>query len=161
MKTANKKDVMNALYEYFNADESLCLLVGDMGFAVLDRFFADFKNRVFNVGIMEQCMVSMAAGMNLCGMTPVVYSQIPFLTMRAFEQIRYDICEHNLNVKLVGIGADNYFNMLGRSHCVDSDDIKIMSIFSNMQILCPSVETVGNDVKTMMAYAGPSYIRCI
>ncbi|WP_052058209.1 hypothetical protein [Helicobacter jaachi] len=132
---ATKKEVMNALYPYFANDKDMALLVGDMGFSVLDDYFAHFSARVFNVGIAEQAMLGMAAGMYLAGLKPVVYAQIPFLVMRAYEQIRYDICEHNMGVIMVGVGADNYFKDLGRSHCMDSDDIKLMEILPHLQIL--------------------------
>lgn len=155
-----KQDLMSAIYHYFEIDPLKCLLVGDMGFAVLDDYFINHPKRVFNIGIAEQATIGIAAGMALAGLSPLVYSQIPFLTMRAFEQIRYDLCEHNLNVKLIGVGAGNYFNQLGRSHCVDEDDLKILSIFDNLLLLDPTVETLENDVKKMFAFQGPVYVRC-
>lgn len=139
---ATKKQVMDVLFPYFAQDEKMVLLVGDMGFSVLDQYFEQFPNRVFNVGIAEQAMVGMAAGMWLAGLKPIVYAQIPFLVMRAFEQVRYDICEHNLGVIMVGVGADNYFKALGRSHCMDSDDIKMMEILPHLQILSTNQEQV-------------------
>lgn len=155
-----KQELMKAIYPYFNGDPSRCLLVGDMGFAVLDDYFNNHADRVFNVGIAEQATMGIAAGMALAGLSPLVYSQIPFLTMRAFEQIRYDLCEHNLNVKMIGVGAGNYFHQLGRSHCMDEDDLKILSIFDNLLLLSPSVETLTDAVHEMFAYQGPVYIRC-
>ena len=159
-ETASKNILMQSLYPYFKSDEKMALLVGDMGFAVLDDYFNHHAERVFNIGIAEQAMVSMAAGMKLAGLKPIIYTQIPFLTMRAFEQIRYDICEHKLNVKMIGIGAENYFNVLGRSHCVDEDDIKIMSIFKSLLILSPTIATIKDDLKKCFEYDGPVYIRC-
>lgn len=158
---ANKKEVMGALYEYFKNDESMALLVGDMGFAVLDDYFNNHPNRSFNIGIAEQGAVGMAAGMYLCGMRPIVYSQVPFLTMRAFEQIRYDLCEHNMRVILVGVGANNYFAKLGRSHCMDDDDVRLMSMFENLLILSPKKDEVNEDIKKAMCHDGPVYIRSI
>ena len=105
-------------------------------------------------------MISMSAGMYLTGLKPIVYSQIPFLVMRAYEQIRYDLNEHKMNVKLVGVGMDNYFEKLGRSHCLDNDDLEMMSIFKNFLILSPTQETLKNDIKKMFDYEGPVYVRC-
>lgn len=158
---ASKQEVMNAIYPYFKQDKAMCMLIGDMGFAVLDKYFDNHPDRVFNTGIAEQAMISMSAGMSLTGLKPLVYSQIPFLTMRAFEQIRYDLCEHNLNVKLIGIGADNYFSVLGRSHCMDDDDIKILSILKSLLILSPTKATIAADVKRLFTHDGPVYIRCV
>jgi len=109
MNSVTKQQLMEAIYPYFKVDERMCLLVGDMGFAVTDEYFNNFPARTFNIGIAEQGAMGMVAGMALTGLIPLYYSQIPFLVLRAFEQIRYDICEHNLNVKLIGVGADNFF----------------------------------------------------
>ena len=160
MSLASKKDVMGALYPYFAADEKMVLLVGDMGFAVLDDYFLNHPNRVFNVGICEQAMISMAAGMAMTGMYPMVYTQVPFLTMRAFEQIRYDLNEHQLNVKMVGVGANNYFDKLGRSHCMDDDDIALMSILKNVLLMKPTKDSVSDAIKKILEYKGPAYVRC-
>lgn len=160
MSAVSKQALMAEVYRYFAADPSMFLLVGDMGFAVLDDFLNKHPERALNIGIAEQGAMGIAAGMALTGLKPIYYSQIPFLVMRAFEQIRYDICEHDLNVKLVGVGADNFFHRLGRSHCVDEDDLKVLSIFRNLLILTPTEETVAQDVARMFAYNGPVYIRC-
>lgn len=154
-----KKEVMAEIYNYFKEDEKVCLLVGDMGFAVLDDFFNNHADRTFNTGICEQATVSMSAGMYLAGLKPIVYSQVPFLVMRAYEQIRYDLNEHKMNVKLVGVGADNYFEKLGRSHCMDNDDIHMMKIFKNFLVLEPTKETLKNDIRQMFEYKGPVYVR--
>jgi transketolase len=157
---ATKQEVMAEIYTYFKNNESMSLLVGDMGFAVLDEFFNNHKNRTFNTGICEQATISMSAGMYLAGLQPIVYSQVPFLVMRAYEQIRYDLNEHKMNVKLVGVGADNYFETLGRSHCMDDDDIKMINIFKNFKIFAPTQKTLKKDIKDMFDYIGPTYLRC-
>lgn len=157
----SKKEVMQEIYHYFKDDPLMCLLVGDMGFAVLDEFFDNYENRTFNTGICEQATISMSAGMYLAGLKPIVYSQVPFLVMRAYEQIRYDLNEHNMNVKLIGVGADNYFEKLGRSHCMDNDDIEMMKIFKNFLILSPTKESLKEDIHKMVSYQGPVYLRCM
>ena len=156
----SKQEVMKEIYNYFREDESMCLLVGDMGFAVLDDFFDNHADRTFNTGINEQATMSMAAGMCLAGLKPLYYSQVPFLVMRAYEQIRYDINEHKMNVKLIGVGADNYFATLGRSHCIDQDDIEMMKIFKNFLILSPTKESLKQDIQQMFEMNGPVYLRC-
>ena len=156
----SKQEVMSEIYHYFKNDEKMALLVGDMGFAVLDDFFDNHSNRVFNVGICEQATISMAGGMYLAGLKPIVYSQVPFLVMRAYEQIRYDLNEHNMNIKLIGVGANNYFDKLGRSHCMDEDDIAMMSIFKNFLLLAPTKENLKSKIKEMFKYNGPVYLRC-
>jgi transketolase len=157
---STKQEVMKEIYHYFKNDEKITLFVGDMGFAVLDDYFNNHSNRAFNIGICEQAMISMSAGMYLTGLKPIVYSQIPFLVMRAYEQIRYDLNEHKMNIKLIGVGANNYFEKLGRSHCLDNDDIEMIKIFKNFLILSPSSETLKDDIKKMFDYEGPVYVRC-
>ena len=157
---ATKQEVMKEIYKYFKDNEKMSLLVGDMGFAVLDDFFNNHSNRTFNTGICEQATISMSAGMYLAGLQPIVYSQVPFLVMRAYEQIRYDLNEHKMNIKLIGVGADNYFSTLGRSHCMDNDDIDMIKIFKNFKIYAPTSESLENDIKNMMDYKGPTYLRC-
>ncbi len=157
----SKKEVMNEVYNYFKNDEKFTLLVGDMGFAVLDDFFNNYSDRTFNTGICEQATISISAGMYLAELKPIVYSQVPFLVMRAYEQIRYDLNEHKMDVKLIGVGADNYFSALGRSHCIDSDDLKMMEVFKNFKIFSPSTESLQQDIKDMFDYDGPTYLRCL
>ena len=157
----SKKLVMQEIYKYFKDDEKYILLAGDMGFSVLDNFFDKHKERSFNTGIAEQATIGMSAGMELTGLKPIIYSQIPFLVMRSYEQVRYDICEHNLNVKMVGVGADDYFASLGRSHCMGDDDIYLMKILPNLLILDPTEDSLKNDIKNMMEYNGPVYLRCL
>ena len=157
----SKQEVMREIYTYFKEDEKMALLAGDMGFAVLNDFFDNHKERAFNTGICEQATMSMSAGMYLAGLRPIVYSQVPFLVMRAYEQIRYDLNEHRMNVKLIGVGADNYFEKLGRSHCMDADDVAMMRLFKNFRLFAPTKESLKQDVKDMFAYNGPTYLRCL
>lgn len=160
-KLVTKQAVMKEIYSYFKDDEKMTLLVGDMGFAVLDNFFDNHPERTFNTGICEQATISMSAGMFLTGLKPLVYSQVPFLVMRAYEQIRYDLNEHKMSVKLIGVGADNYFSALGRSHCMDSDDVDMMNIFKNFKIYAPSEASLEDDIRDMLMYDGPTYLRCL
>jgi len=157
---STKQEVMREIYRYFKSDEKMTLLVGDMGFAVLDDYFDNHPDRVFNTGINEQATMSMSAGIYLAGLKPIYYSQVPFLVMRAYEQIRYDLNEHQMNVKLIGVGADNYFETLGRSHCMDDDDIYMMKIFKNFKIFTPTEDSLKKDIKDMFDYNGPTYLRC-
>jgi len=160
-KLVSKQAIMLEVYEYFKEDQSMVLLAGDMGFAVLDQFFDNHGNRAFNTGINEQATVGIAAGMCMTHLKPIIYSQIPFITMRAYEQLRYDVNEHNLNVKIVGVGANNYFAPLGRSHCMDEDDITLLSILKNILIISPTEKSVKEDVKRMFEYDGPVYMRSL
>lgn len=138
--TNYRKDIINMILPYFQEDKRYFLLVGDMGFGVVDQFKKEFPNRIINCGIMEQGMVGVAAGMNMSGMIPVVYSIVNFLAFRALEQIRNDIILQKLNVKFIATGVNDYFKFLGPSHCCGDDDAKIMELIG-MRVYDPYLET--------------------
>ena len=131
-----RKDVVNLLLPYAKKDETIVLLVGDMGFGAIDRFQSEFPDRIYNIGIMEQGMVGIAAGMAMSGLKPVVYGIVNFLAFRALEQIRNDVILQDLNVKFISTGVNNYFKFLGASHCCGQDDRKIMEMI-NMPVYDP------------------------
>lgn len=120
--------VVDAIVPHADQDERIILLVGDMGFGVIDRFQSRFPDRIINCGMMEQGMVGIAAGMAMAGLIPVVYCIVNFLAFRAIEQIRNDVVQQGLNVKFIGTGANDYFKFLGASHCCGTQDKKIMEM---------------------------------
>ena len=126
----------DALTGVARKDESLVLLVGDIGFRVFDDFREEFPDRFYNVGIAEANMIGVAAGLAMSGMKPVVYTIIPFLVMRAFEQIRVDLCIQDLPVILVGVGGGLSYDTLGPTHHA-IEDLAIMRSLPNMQVLTP------------------------
>ncbi len=123
-----RKDVVNEIIPYAKKDKRIMLLVCDMGFGACDRFKEEFPDRIFNVGIMEQATVGIAAGMAMSGLIPIVYSIVNFLAFRSVEQIRNDVILQNLNIKFIATGANDYFKFLGQSHCCGEDDKKIMEL---------------------------------
>jgi len=82
-------------------DERIVLLIGDV-YQEMDEYVKKFPDRFFNLGLCEQSIISIAAGMAIEGLRPVVYSLTPFLIERPFEQIKIDIDEQNLPVILIG-----------------------------------------------------------
>jgi transketolase len=149
----------DVLIEKAQSDESLILLVGDIGFKIFDGFREKFPDRFYNVGIAEANMIGTAAGLAMAGMNPVVYTIIPFLVMRTFEQIRVDLCMQNLPVTLVGVGGGLVYDTLGPTHHA-IEDLAIMRALPNMQILIPCDP---NETKIVFDQChgekGPKYIR--
>ncbi|MEI7557863.1 MAG: hypothetical protein WCJ45_03365 [bacterium] len=96
--------VINYIYQEAKKDKKIMLLVGDLGYSVIENFQNDFPEQFINIGIAEQNMIGIAAGLALTGKKVFCFSIIPFLTMRAYEQIRVDICCQNLDVNLIGVG---------------------------------------------------------
>jgi len=131
-----RRIVVDSLIPYAEKDERIILLVSDMGFGVVDEFKQKFPDRIFNIGIMEQGSVGIAAGMAMTGLIPVFYSIVNFLVFRAIEQIRNDVVLQNLNVKFISTGVEDYFAKLGNSHICGQDDIKLMNLI-NMPVYNP------------------------
>jgi len=155
-----RRIIIDTLLPYFRKDKRLYLLVCDMGFGVIDNLKKELPERITNCGVMEQATIGIAAGMNLAGLRPIVYSIVNFLVFRALEQIRNDIVLQNLDVKLIGTGCNNYFKFLGASHCCGQDDISIMKLI-NVKVYDPytSNEPFVNVVDKWINEKGPAYIR--
>src|SRR3989339_453809 len=153
--------IVDAMVPYAHRDQRIVLLVSDMGFGVTDVFAKEFPERIFNMGIMEQGTVGIAAGMAMTGLIPVVYSIVNFLVFRAIEQIRNDVVLQNLNVKFVATGVNNYFKFLGSSHCCGKDDKKVMQLI-NMKVFDPYEEEntdFDKMVEEWITDSRPGYIR--
>ena len=99
--------------EIAKKDDKVVLIVGDIGYGIFDEFRKEHPNKFFNMGICEQSLIGIAAGMALEGLKPWVYTITPFLIERPFEQIKLDIDQQNVNVCLVGF-AD--YPTLGRNY---------------------------------------------
>jgi transketolase len=102
----------------------------------LEEFRDQLPQQYLNVGVAEQNMLAMAAGLALSGKKVYAYSIIPFATMRPFEFVRNDICYQNLNVKIIGIGAGFSYSLYGSTHH-GIEDIAIMRSLPNMTVVCP------------------------
>ena len=118
-------------------DSNVILLTADLGFGAFDCF-EEFRNKqYFNVGVSEQLMASMAAGLSLEGFKVYIYSIGVFPTFRCLEQIRNDISYHDCSVTIITTGVGFSYGALGMTHhCVQ--DIGIMSSIPNINIFSPS-----------------------
>ncbi len=147
------------LYECMKKDEELFLVVADMGLGIVEPFQKEFPQRYINVGIAEQNMIGICAG--LCNMKfrPVAYTISNFLIQRCFEQIRNDVCLHKYPVTLVGAstGFDN--GKLGPTHQV-IDDIGCLKALPEINIYSPStVSASGMIFEELMKNQAPAYVR--
>lgn len=122
------------LVELAEKDSSIYLIVGDIGYVIFDDFRSKFHDRFINIGICEQSTIGIAAGMALEGLKPYVYTITPFLIERPFEQIKLDIDQQNVNVKLVGY-AD--YPTQGPTHA-EIDARWLMGKFSNIKSYFPT-----------------------
>jgi transketolase len=150
---------INQLIKEAKASEKIFLLVGDLGFSVVEPFAALFPERFLNVGIAEQNMAGIAAGLAMEGYCVYIYSIGNFPTLRCMEQIRYDICYHNLNVKIVAVGGGYAYGSLGASHHA-TEEIGMLRTIPNMVVCAPGDPAEARSVTTFTAsHEGPCYIR--
>jgi len=154
------RDAFNdELYDIAASNPEALLLTADIGFKVFDRFREDFPDRFINVGVAEANMMSIAAGLSLSGKRPFVYTIIPFLTMRAFEQIRVDVCIQNQPVKTVGVGGGLAYGILGPTHH-STEDVAILRSLPNMTVITPCDPLESRKAtRAAFEHPGPVYVR--
>jgi transketolase len=140
-------------------DDRVMLVVGDLGFGVVDRFRESLPLQYLNAGVAEQNMTGVAAGLAMSGHIVYTYSIANFPVFRCLEQIRNDVCYHNANVKVVSIGAGVAYGSLGPSHHA-TEDIAVMRALPNMTVFTPG-DPVEASWATKMAWMtpGPAYLR--
>lgn len=128
---------INALVEAAEIDERVALVVGDLGFGVVERFSDRYPERYVNAGVAEQDMVGLAAGMAMAGAVPFTYSIVNFSVLRCLEQIRNDVCYHQANVKLVAVGGGLAYGALGVTHH-GTEDLAILRSLPEMRVIAPA-----------------------
>lgn len=127
--------------------------------AKIAPFIKAFPDRLVNVGIAEQTLVGMAAGLAIGGKVAVTCNAAPFLISRANEQVKVDVCYNDTNVKLFGLNAGASYGPLASTHH-SIDDIAIMRGFGNIQIFAPSCPLECRQIiDYALDYIGPVYIR--
>ncbi len=151
--------IIDGIYNLMKQNKNVYFLTGDLGFTVVEKIEKDFPKQFINMGVAEQNMMGVAAGLALSGKKVFIYSIIPFVTMRCFEQVRNDICYHNLDVTILGVGAGLSYGILSSTHFA-LEDIAIFRPLPNMSIFSPADETeakMGMDF--VKNYRRPFYFR--
>src|SRR5262249_54572532 len=150
---------INTLCTLAGQDERVWLLTADLGYSVLERFAARFPDRYVNVGVAEQNLIGIAAGLARCGKVPFVYSIANFPTLRCLEQIRNDVCYHEGNVKVVAVGGGLAYGAQGYTHH-GVEDLAVLRVLPGMTVVAP-----GDPVETRLVteaiarHPGPCYLR--
>lgn len=140
-------------------DERLFFLTGDTGFNLVEPLFEEFPQRTLNVGIAEQNLIGIAAGLCNAGFRPICYAISNFLIYRCLEQIRNDVCLHDYKVTLVGTGTGFDYGGLGPTHHV-IDEIGCLKSLPNIEVYSPvSVESIKKVFQEVNASSKPAYIR--
>ena len=150
---------VDALFEMAQQDRRLMLLVGDLGFGVVDRFARELPNQFLNVGVAEQNLTGVAAGLALAGNVVFTYSIGNFPLLRCLEQVRNDVCYHKANVKIVSVGGGLAYGSLGMSHHA-TEDLAIARSLPNLVVISPN-DPVEADAATRAVadLSGPCYLR--
>jgi len=153
-----RKTFVKTLENLAEKDKNLFILTGDLG-NFFKSFAEKFSDRFINCGVSEENMIGVAAGLALSGKNVYCYSIVPFLTMRALEKIRVDICYHNLNVKLLGAGGGLLYGIEGMTHH-SIEDIAVMRSLPNMTVVAPAdLQEAELLAKESLDFKGPLYIR--
>jgi len=140
-------------------NSNLVLIVGDLGFSVVEPFACRFPERFINAGVAEQNMMGLAAGMASEGCHVFVYSIANFPTFRCAEQIRNDVDYHNLPVTIVSVGGGLAYGNLGYSHHA-IQDYGLIRMMPNMLIAAPGDPMeVRACMRYLVANPQPSYLR--
>ncbi|WP_380180686.1 transketolase family protein [Kalamiella sp. sgz302252] len=152
--------VIATLLEEQQKGANLSVMVADStSTSKIAPFEKAFPQRVINVGIAEQNMVGMAAGISLSGSTVFTANAAPFLFARANEQVKNDVCYTDTNVKMLGLNAGFAYGPLGATHHC-TNDIAIARTFGNLQIFAPADAVQASAITRHAIYhCGPVYIR--
>ncbi|TMD36141.1 MAG: transketolase [Chloroflexi bacterium] len=150
---------IQTLNELADRDPRVCLVVGDLGFSVIEEFAQKHPDQFVNAGVSEQNMIGLAAGMALTGKIVFTYSIGNFATLRCLEQIRNDVCYHRANVKVVAVGGGLAYGNLGVTHHA-SEDVAIMRALPNMVVVAPGDPVEARlATRAVVALDGPAYLR--
>jgi transketolase len=164
MKPLAMRDaLLERIWSEMSRNETIFFASADFGSPVLDKIRADFPSRFVNVGIAEQNLINISAGLSLEGYTVFAYAIAPFITMRCYEQIRVNLAllaeARHINVNLIGVGAGYSYVVSGPTHqCYE--DITLMRTLPNMQVFSPA-----DHISTAALFercvneSGPKYLR--
>ena len=140
-------------------NEKIILITADLGFKIFDDFKQELPKQFINVGVAEQNMTEVASGLALEGFKVFTYSIGNFSTLRCLEQIRNDICYHELDITVVSSGAGFSYGQLGISHFA-TEDLAIMSALPNMSVFVPADAWESTLItRYLIKTKGPKYLR--
>ena len=160
---AMRDSLLEAVYQAMRQDPDIFFVTADFGSPVLDKIRADCPDRFVNVGIAEQNLINVSAGLALEGFKVFAYAIAPFITMRCYEQIRVNLAllseVRRMNVTLIGVGAGYSYVVSGPTHqCYE--DLTVMRALPNMKIFSPADQFAAAALPARcLACDGPKYLR--
>ena len=140
-------------------DDKIIFLSGDLGYNAFENIQSSLGERFINCGVAEQSMIGIASGLAKKGFKVFCYSIAPFIVYRCLEQIRNDVCFHNLPVFIVGNGGGYGYGIMGSSHHTLSDIASVSSL-PNITIWTPdSVNRIDFILDSILKNNSPAYLR--
>jgi transketolase len=154
-----RKQFSNYIEQISEHNENLIFITGDLGYGALENVKSKLGDRFINAGVAEQNMIGMAAGMAHKGFQVICYSIAPFVVYRCLEQIRNDVCFHNLPVFVVGNGGGYGYGIMGSTHHA-IEDLAALSGLPNMSCYIPSFsEDLKTSLDEIFISNTPAYLR--
>ena len=154
-----RKQFTKTVEEIVASDEKSVLLLGDIGVFGFRNSLSKYPNRVYNIGILEQSTISMAAGLSKTGLIPIVHTIAPFIVERAFEQLKDDFGYQKLGGNFISVGASYDYTALGPTHHCPGD-VALMNTIPGMEILVPGNSSeVDKLLKATYNNSNPTYTR--
>jgi transketolase len=131
-----RKQFTQTISQIIKKDKKTTLLLGDIGVFSFRDLFRKYPKRIYNIGILEQSMISLAAGLSNEGLKPIVHTIAPFIVSRALEQLKIDFGYNKLNGNFISIGSSYDYASLGCTHHCP-EDVNLMYNIPGMQIVVP------------------------
>lgn len=156
----NRKAICDVLLKEAETDKDIIVLCSDSrGSASMTPFFEKYPEQTVEMGIAEQNLVSVSAGLAKCGKKPFAFSPACFISTRSYEQAKVDVAYSNTNVKLIGISGGISYGELGMSHH-SAQDIAAMSAIPNMRVYLPSDRFQTTKlIEALLKDNKPAYVR--
>ena len=154
-----RKQFVKTVESILEKDKKAVLLLGDIGVFGFKKAFELFPDRVFNIGILEQSTVGLAAGLSMQGLIPIIHTIAPFLVERSMEQLKDDFGYQKLGGNFVSVGASYDYAALGCTHHCPGD-VGMLKNIPNMEIVLPGTAKEF-DILFRESYANghPTYYR--
>jgi len=131
-----RRQLVDTVSKIIEKDSKTVLILCDIGINGFRETFKNFPKRIYNIGVLEQTTISLAAGLSLDGMIPIVHTIAPFLIERSYEQIKIDLCYQELGSNLISVGASYDYAALGCTHHCPAD-VNIVNEIPNTEIIVP------------------------
>ena len=154
-----RKQFRDSVLELAKNDPNICMLLGDVSVYLFNEFKEKYESNFYNLGICENTLISVAAGLSSRGFSPFVHTIAPFITDRCVEQIKLDACYNDFPINIVSCGSSFDYAWDGATHHTLMD-LKIISMIPNTEVIQPgSNEEVKNLIKTQYSNNKTTYFR--